>query len=241
MPLLSELASLVQQNALDLEAELAAMNGGAAPDLSLESPEPALIDDPAFIPSVQAFNLMEKLRASISALESAFTPSKEKYALIAMSPLQTKALNIAVELGVSDAIDAAGGEVELTELARRLAVHPNKLGHIMRILACKHIYVERRPGVFANSRHSTSLRHNTVGAKAMLSFLTVEAFEGARMLPDNVINKEHSNDFSPEKAPFVLSTGEGKPFMEYLMGHGDVAQKVVLGVVPWLNVRKSLW
>lgn len=240
MPLLSDLASLIQQDAQHLEAELAAINGGTAPDLALDSAEPAMMDDPAFIPSPHAFSLMEKLRTSLRALESAFTPTKSKHCMIALRPLQTKALSIAVELGVSDAIAAAGGEVELADLARRLRVHPNKLGHLMRVLACEHIYVESRPGVFANSRHSLALGAKFAGSRPMLSFLTVEAFDGARLLPKNVTDDEYRDSFAPETAPFILSTGQSKPFMQYLAEHGDVAQKVVLGVVPWLNVSAPL-
>lgn len=239
MPLLCELASLIQQHAQDLEVELAGTNGGAAPDLSLESAAPATIDDPAFIPSVRAFGLMEKLRASLRALESALTPTKEKHARIAMSYLKTKAVHAAVELGVSDAIDAAGGEAGLEELARGLGVHPNKLGHVMRILACEHIYVERRPGVFANSRHSISLRDKAEGARPMLSFMTGESFEAAGALYVNLTDKDYYDDFAAENSPFSLSVGEGKPFTKYLEEHPDVAQKVVLGVVPWLNVMTS--
>lgn len=236
MPLLCDIASLIQQNAQALEAELAAMNGGAVPDLSPGSAKLAMIDDPGFIPSAHAFGIMEKLRANLRALESAFTPTKEKHAKIAMSSFKTQALHVAVELGLSDAIDAAGGEVEVKELARSLDVHPNKLGNIMRILACEDIYVERRPGVFANSRHSVGLRDEMPGARPMLSFLTGETYEATGALYKHFTDKEYRNDFTAGNAPFSLSVGKGKPFAEYLGDHPDVVQKVVLGVVPWLNV-----
>lgn len=242
MPLLSEIAALIQKNAQALEAELAAMNGGAAPDLSIESVEPAPIDVPPFIPTARAFGLMEALRADLRALESAFTPTKEKHARIALASFKTQALHVAVELGLSDAIDAAGGEVDIKDLARTLGVHPNKLGNVMRILACEHIYVERRPGVFANSRHSLALRDESPGARAMLSFMTGETYEATGALYKNLADEKYRYDFSPENSPFGLSVGKGKSFNEYLGDHPDVVEKVILGVVPWLNVSsRSPW
>lgn len=212
------------------------MNGGTVPDLSFQSAEPAMIDDPAFIPSVEAFDLMEKLRTSLRALESAFTPTKEKHVKIAMASFKTRALHVAVELGLSDAIDAAGGEVDVKDLARSLDVHPNKLGNLMRILACEDIYVERRPGVFANSRHSIGLRDSAPGARPMLSFLTGETHDATGALYKNLTDKEHRYNFSAGSSAFSLSVGKGQPFTVFLGDHPDVAQKVVFGVVPWLNV-----
>lgn len=239
MPLLSDIASAIQQDAQALEAELASMSGGAMPSLALDAAAPSAIDGPSFVPTQHAFDLMERLRASVRTLESAFTPTKEKHLRLAQSNLKTVALHAAVELALPDEIDRLGGEVEVARLAGAVGANPNKLGNIMRILACEHVFVETRPGVFANSRHSVSLKEGPGGARAMLSFMTGESYDAAGGLYRNLTEEKYRDDFSAEASSFALTVGEGKSFGAYLGEHPDVVQKVILGVVPWLNVSMN--
>lgn len=178
MTLLQNLAAAIQQNVKLLETELATATGGRSfeanvnASLFLHPAERSIIDDAAFQPiPVPVFELLEKLRADLNCLESAITPTKERLAKMALSPMKARALELANQLRVSDAIDRLGGEADVAQLAQALSVHPNKLGAVLRILAVEYIYTERRPGVFANNRHSIGLRRANEGVQPMLTLL----------------------------------------------------------------------
>jgi hypothetical protein len=70
--------------------------------------------------------------------------------------LTTKALGIAADLGVADAL--AAGPRPVTELAAAAGADPDVLHRILRALASDGVFVEVEPGVFANTEASELLR-----------------------------------------------------------------------------------
>ncbi|KAH6999409.1 S-adenosyl-L-methionine-dependent methyltransferase [Ilyonectria destructans] len=243
MSLIHNLAAAISKNVELLEAELNSGDDGKSlgkqdrVELFLHEAEPSVLEGAGYQPSTSAFQLLEKLRADIRGLEAAITPTKEKLAMVALSGVKAKALEAANELKLSDTIAEMGGEVELTQLAQTLSVHPNKLGAVMRVLAAEYIYTERRPGVFANSRHSIGLQNKNEGARDMLSLLTGESYTYAGSLYESMTRDGYSQSFESNMSAFSLHIKEKKAFVEYIMEPEKlhIAQKVVLGVVPWLN------
>lgn len=75
-----------------------------------------------------AFEAIESIRIDARALEAAVTPSHYKMLELGLLPVRTSALNVAVSLGVTDAIEELGGEAGIDRIAEKLAVNEHKLG-----------------------------------------------------------------------------------------------------------------
>jgi len=124
MSLLSTLADTLSHNLRDLESEL-------PPNSSphLWSAQPCVgLDDPEQIPSQRVFDLINKIRVDLKAVEALITPNQLK--LIELSNLQFKvaALNAVVSLNVAGALDQLGGEASLGEIAAKVDANEHKLG-----------------------------------------------------------------------------------------------------------------
>lgn len=70
--------------------------------------------------------------------------------------LVTKALGIAADLGVADAL--AEGPRSVAAVAKEVGAHPDSLHRILRALASEGIFEEREPGVFGNTEASELMR-----------------------------------------------------------------------------------
>jgi hypothetical protein len=76
--------------------------------------------------------------------------------------LATKALGIAADLGVADAL--AAGPRPVAEVAREVGADADVLHRILRALASDGVFVEAQPGVFGNTDASELLRQGAPGA-----------------------------------------------------------------------------
>ncbi|KXH47147.1 hypothetical protein CNYM01_12547 [Colletotrichum nymphaeae SA-01] len=123
-------------------------------------------DDPEHLISWQAFEAIEKIRVDVRALDAAVTPNHIKLLEMGLQPARTSALNVAVSLGITDAIKDLGGDAKLEDLASRLNVNEQKLGRVLRTLATEYVYQEKQPGVFSNTRHSTKTKDSYLATDA---------------------------------------------------------------------------
>ena len=124
--MIKALVSSIKANADELDQRLKQSNTQG--ELFIYDAKPSLFDDPERLDEREVLALRERLSIDIKALESLITPARQKLAHISLLPLKTSALRVALELGVADAIKAAGGSIELGELAQIVFVNENKLG-----------------------------------------------------------------------------------------------------------------
>ncbi|KXH59668.1 hypothetical protein CSAL01_04748 [Colletotrichum salicis] len=188
-------------------------------------------DDPEHLISWQAFEAIEKIRVDVRALDAAVTPNHIKLLEMGLQPARTSALNVAVSLGITDAITDLGGDAKLADLASRLNVNEQKLGRVMRTLAAEYIYQEKQPNVFSNTRHSKSLEKEGSAAQ----FLSLLSSAG---LLSHMTDTKTKDSYLATDAPFCSTVAQNREtFLEYI-GHPEnsgVALKVIKGVLPWLN------
>ncbi|KAK1728520.1 hypothetical protein CaCOL14_011768 [Colletotrichum acutatum] len=194
-------------------------------------------DDPEHLISWQAFEAIEKIRVDVRALDAAVTPNHIKLLEMGLQPARTSALNVAVSLGITDAIKDLGGDAKLEDLARRLNVNEQKLGRVLRTLTTEYIYQEKKPDVFSNTRHSKTLEKEGSAAQ-FLSLLADEGLRSSAGLLSHMTDTKTKDSYLATDAPFCSTVAQnGETFFEHI-GHPENARaalKVVKGVVPWLN------
>ncbi|KAK1621458.1 S-adenosyl-L-methionine-dependent methyltransferase [Colletotrichum phormii] len=123
-------------------------------------------DDPENLISWQAYEANEKIRVDVRALDAAVTPNHIKLLEMGLQPARKSALNVAVSLGITDAITDLGGDAKLAGLASRLNVNEQKSGRVMRTLAAEYIYQKKQPNVFSNTRHNTKTKDSYLATDA---------------------------------------------------------------------------
>jgi hypothetical protein len=194
MSVLQNLLKSLKENVAKLENEIEQQKLGDPQLWDAKTSFP--FDDSEQMITWPAFEAIESIRIDARALEAAVTPSRYKLLELGLLPGRTSALNVAVSLGITDAIEEFGGEASIDRIAEKLAVNNHKLGRhaiwgccrgaawfsltplsatlrsgrIIRTLADDFIYQEISPGVFKNTRHSKSLAR-TSSAAQFLSLL----------------------------------------------------------------------
>ena len=173
MSFLQDIVASLQKNCQILEKEL-----GTSPSEDMfyvHKPSLSRLDDVAYLPPPAMYTALDQISQDVKFLKAAVMPNRLLLLEQAFKHCQSAALRVATELGISDAIIELGTKASLQDLAERLNVNANKLGtvrghlwnvnfplmqhigHVMRILAAEAIYVEVKPDVFANTRHSIGL------------------------------------------------------------------------------------
>jgi hypothetical protein len=79
-------------------------------------------------PSPVAFSAFQKILTDAQTLVDMLQPSKVLLVDIAMQGVENQSLRLATEWGIADAIEEAGGSVELAVLAKRYRTEEFKLG-----------------------------------------------------------------------------------------------------------------
>ncbi|KAF4547591.1 O-methyltransferase domain-containing protein 5 [Elsinoe fawcettii] len=231
MGILTTIARQVLENAERFEQEFA-----EPPHLWATSPFHDL-DDVNALPSLRASRLMEQMRLDCRAIDAIVTPARQKVLDTAMLQMTASALNTAAALGVADAIDEEGGRVALSSLSRKLQVNENKLGRILRLLAGHFYFREIEDGVFANSRHSLSLK-KAGDAEYFISLAAEEAAMCGTGLREDVSDFETTDNVKPNRAPFskTVST-KGESIFDYVAtpAGAKTLHKMIMGITPWLN------
>lgn len=150
MTFLQNVLKSLKDNVARLEHEIEQHNLGT-PQL-WDTDAPHALDDPEHLIPWPAFNSIEKLCLDARALEAAVIPSHFKLLQLGLQPARSSALNVAVSLGIADAIEELQGSATLPQLAEKLAVNEHKLGKIPDI--------GLRAGLifWSRSRHSCSYR-----------------------------------------------------------------------------------
>jgi hypothetical protein len=134
--------------------------------------------------------------------------------------LAAKALGIAADLGVADAL--AEGPRPVAELAREVGADADALHRILRALASDGVFVEPEPGIFANTDESELLRQGAPGAWREFAHLFAGVFYAAADTLDPrtgeaTFPKEFETDFwswlarnPDERAAFDRAMAGGK-------------------------------
>ncbi|EXJ54843.1 uncharacterized protein A1O5_12909 [Cladophialophora psammophila CBS 110553] len=163
MSFLQNLLKALQDNVTRLEHEVEQHHLGT-PQI-WDAGASSAFDNPEHLIPWTAFEAIEKIRVDLRALEAAVTPSHVKLLELGLRPARTSALNVAVSLGITDAIEELGGSASLDKLAERLSVNEHKLGRVIRTLATDFIYQETSPDMFKNTKHSKNLNKSGSSAR----------------------------------------------------------------------------
>jgi hypothetical protein len=243
MSLLANLRAALNSNLDRLEQAIANNTTCLPPHLFEAKPYP-LFDDAYQLPPQHIFDLVEKIRLDLKAVDSLITPTRFKLVEQGMLSYKVAALNTAVGLRIADHIEKLGGSASLADLAKEADVNTHKLGRILRVLAAEFIFQETSPDVFANTRHSIALAGST-GARSFLSFIGDLGMKSALGIPADLTNPRTKHSFEETDAPFcTMVSKDGRTFAQY-MADPSIAAMVELsgeGVVGWLNklTRASL-
>ena len=89
----------------------------------------------------------------------------------------TKALGIAADLGIADAL--ADGPRGVDELAAEVGAEPDTLNRVLRALASDGVFREEAPGIFRNTDASTLLRRGSPGSWREFAHLFGGVFHAA--------------------------------------------------------------
>ncbi|KAF9653559.1 S-adenosyl-L-methionine-dependent methyltransferase [Thelephora ganbajun] len=134
--------------------------------------------------------------------------------------------------------EAGPAGLHIKELAARVDCDPNKLGHILRLLATHHIGKEVSPNIFANNRLSSFIDSGkdfkvikanpaikyggTNGIAAFVGMCTDELFKSSAYLTDAYLLEEISKHSSlPSAAPFNLAFRMKGQFFSWLEEEGN--------------------
>ncbi|KAJ4290825.1 hypothetical protein N0V90_010020 [Kalmusia sp. IMI 367209] len=127
MSYLSVLRTALNDKLQQLEDVLAEDPTHSLPHL-LEARPYQPFDDPDTLPSQDIFELVEKVRVDLNALDALITPTRFKLVELATAHYKVAALNVAVLTNVSGEIESFGGEANLGQLAQKVGVNEHKLG-----------------------------------------------------------------------------------------------------------------
>ncbi|KAK0540750.1 hypothetical protein OC842_000318 [Tilletia horrida] len=163
------------------------------------------------LPSAEFIHAVQVLKGATTQLLATFAPPPVYGAELALASLDTAAIGIAVESRVADVIhkhdpDASKG-VPVQVVADEAGLEPRHLARILRSLATKHVFVEVRPDVFANNRHSSVLRsHTPASCVNAFGHWAYDVMPAATKLPDVLSDREHAAAFS------VVHSGASRAF-----------------------------
>lgn len=131
--LLEELAASITEQ---VQLVVKSLEPSQLPHLHEAKPS-SLLDD--FYPPQPAFNAFQKIITDAQTLVSLLQPSKIQLLNIALSGAENQALRVAVEWGIADAIEDAGGSIELSKLSKLYKTDEHKLGSLLRLymLMCR--------------------------------------------------------------------------------------------------------
>lgn len=185
----------------------------------LFEPEPWRTYDQG-LPPRPAWEASQKIIADCEALIALLTPTKIKLVTECVSNNSTVGLGVAAEFKIADKIIENGGEASLEHLARSCNTDEHKLGSVMHMLCHRHIFVEVRPDVFRNNRHSYELRSET-GANSMMLIETEEGYQAGLGWVPVMKDPAKMHEIDPSKSAF------------------SEAFNVDLGVIPWLSTPQG--
>ncbi|EJT99811.1 S-adenosyl-L-methionine-dependent methyltransferase [Dacryopinax primogenitus] len=109
--------------------------------------------------------------------------SRRTLLLMANSAFETAALRVAAGACVADHLLPHPSGLPITDLAAKCDMEADKLARVLRLLACKHVFREVAPGVFANTPLSTRLARKH-GMWDLVNHITDECFKSSAYLYD---------------------------------------------------------
>lgn len=124
--MLTTLADTLANNLRQLDVQLSQPHGDS-PHLWDPTPYGGL-DNTRILPSQEAFQLIDKIRVDLKAVEALITPTHFRLVELGLLPYKVAALNTAVSLNVADALTELGGEASICDLALKINTNQHKLG-----------------------------------------------------------------------------------------------------------------
>ena len=165
------------------------------------------------IPPAKAVRIIERARHHLNRLHQRMVPPHAAMMDLIMGAWIAQAITAAADLGVADAL--AKGPLSVDELAAAVDADPDALARLLRALASREIFRQRRDG-----RYELSALADTLRCDADVSMAAMARWVGAAQ------HREHWSHL-----PEAVRTGRaiipelrGKPFFEYLADEPQLAE-----------------
>ena len=156
--------------------------------------------------------VVERVRAGLQTLTRKLVPGNIALLDIANGSWTTQALYVAAKLGIPD--ELAGGPLSAIELARRVGADPDSVYRLMRALAGKGVFEQRRDDTFALTSMGDAMRADTPGNIRALILLVGDPSHWEHW--GNLLHSVKTGETAPKKL-------RGTNFFEYLDTNPELA------------------
>jgi O-methyltransferase domain/Dimerisation domain len=146
--------------------------------------------------------------------------------------LTTKALGIAADLGVADAL--ADGPRDVAALAEQSGADPQTLHRILRALASDGVFAEGEPGVFRNTESSALLRTDATGSWAEFAHLFGGVFyDGAGTMDPTTRSETFTRTFDADFWSWLAQRAGERAAFDAAMAGGKESHAARLAELGW--------
>jgi hypothetical protein len=144
----------------------------------------------------------------------------------------TKALGIAADLGIADAL--ADGPRGVDELAAEVGAEPDTLNRILRALASDGVFAEEKPRLFRNTHASELLRRDGQGSWREFAHLFAGVFHAAiGELDPSTTRPTFSRRFGEDFWPWLAANPAERATFDAAMAGGKERSAERLAALTW--------
>jgi hypothetical protein len=170
------------------------------------------VPDSRRTPPVPLVRVVERVRAGLQTLTRKLVPGNIALLDIANGSWTTQALYVAAKLGIAD--ELAGGPLSAAEVASRVGADPDSVYRLMRALAGKGVFEQRRGDAFALTSMGDAMRADTPGNIRALILLVGDPSHWEHW--GNLLHSVKTGETAPKKL-------RGTNFFEYLDTNPELA------------------
>ncbi|KAK7464327.1 hypothetical protein VKT23_006495 [Stygiomarasmius scandens] len=248
MASISELDSL--QNTLNaaLDTIREELKSNGLPELSTLSTTSHPFDEASTLPTPKFYQAQNTAIAALTRLDALIQNPYKRITQVVYGVYETAALDVAVNVGVVDALleapDVARG-LSVAELQSKLDVDAAKLAIVLRLLATKGWFHETSEGVFAVTRPSLQLSKGKNGwktvltpgkpkvADSLLKMLTHPQWKYSQDSKQTAYQLAHDTDLIMFEHLYKYTPDTAKLFANSIKSLGDEFSPGILEDFPW--------
>ncbi|KAG0659618.1 hypothetical protein C6P46_005109 [Rhodotorula mucilaginosa] len=229
---IEQLLKLRDQLNAAIDTLVASPEGKSLPALddSLSHAPPALMTAPG---AATATAVAQKITALLAGPHRGFALSLSGHVPACL----VVAINAHAAEAIRDRESEPGAGLPVSEIAKASTIAPAKLARVLRLLAANYIFVEKKPGVFANNRCSIGLDtgksakelqrspadvyEGTDGHVALMAHCAEDGLKATAFLTDALFDQEAAHSYKPEHAP--VSHAYDRPIFDFFAAPGNEA------------------
>jgi hypothetical protein len=170
------------------------------------------VSDTHKTPPVPLIRVVDRVRTGLQQLTRKMVPGNIALLEIANGSWTTQALYVAAKLGIPD--ELAGGPLSAAEVARRVGADPDAVHRLMRALAGKGVFEQRRDDTFALTSMGDAMRADTPGSMRAMILLVGDPAHWEHW--GHLLHSVKTGETAPAKL-------RGTNFFEYLDTNPELA------------------